>query len=149
MTGRRLAGGIAAVLAGAAIAGCSADPAAPPSLTQHSSAHATIATHWWSGSDYCGILRQTIRARHSIFAGASADDPALLAATKSFVSDLTAAAPEPVRAQWLVLGPALTELVESAGKLSAVSGVNTRRVSVAATAVAADAKTRCHVDVSA
>jgi hypothetical protein len=148
VTVRPVAAGIAAVLAGAAIAGCSSAPPPLP-LSRQSSTHATAAMHWWSGSDYCGILRQTLRAGHSIMAGVTAEDPDLLAVTRSFVSDLTAAAPGPVRAQWLVLGPALTALVRSGGKLSAVSGVDARRVSAAATAIATDARTRCRVEVNA
>jgi hypothetical protein len=135
-------------LAVAATAGCSSGSGTPAAGPQHSS-HATTATHWWSGSDYCGILRQTMRAGHSILAGAAATDPDLLAATKAFVADLTSAAPAGVRTQWQVLGPALTDLVASGGTPTAVSGVDTRRVSVAATAIAQDAKSRCHVDVSA
>lgn len=104
---------------------------------------------WWSGTDYCDILRQTMRAGHSVLGATKAGDPALLVATKAFVADLTASAPKDVRAQWQVLGPALTQLVESGGKLTAVSGANSRAVAAAATAIATDAKTRCHVDVSA
>jgi hypothetical protein len=130
------------------IAGCTSSSPAVPTAPRHP-AHATTTTHWWSGADYCGILRQTMRAGHSILPGATAGDPALLTATKAFVSDLTDAAPGSVRAQWQILGPALTDLVSSGGKLSAVSGVDSRAVAAAATVIAADAKTRCHVDVSA
>jgi hypothetical protein len=142
---RRFGLGIAALLLSVVIAGCSSSSSARPS--QNSTTATT--THWWSGTSYCGILRQTIRAGHSVLAGTKANDPALLTATKAFVADLTAAAPDPVRAQWRVLGPALTDLVGSAGKLGAVSGVNSRLVSAAATAIAADAKSRCDLDLSA
>lgn len=148
MTARNVATGLAALAVGALIAGCSASTSAPPAA-HHRTASATTATHWWSSTDYCAILRQTMRAGHSVLPGATADDPQLLAATKAFVSDLTASAPTEVRAQWRVLGPALSELVESGGKLTAVSGVNTRLVSAAASTVAADARTRCHVDLGA
>jgi hypothetical protein len=144
---RRICVGAAALVAGAAVAGCSSS-AAPLPGEQHST-RPTTATQWWSATDYCGILRQTMKAGHSVLAGVTAEDPALLVATKTFVTELTASAPSEIRTQWQVLGPALLQLVESGGKLSAVSGVNTRQVSAAATAIAADAKTRCHVDVSA
>jgi hypothetical protein len=145
---RRIAAGTAALLASGVIAACSSSAPSTPAQDRQAAGTAT-ATHWWSGTDYCTILRQTMRAGHSILPGATAGDPKLLTATKAFVSDLTAAAPDSVRAQWQVLGPALTDLVESGGKPSAISGVNSRLVAAAATAIAADAKARCRVDVSA
>lgn len=147
MSRARLAGGVATLVAGAVLAGCSSPSAAPlvPTTQQTTSA---ATTQWWSGSDYCAILRQTIRAGHSALSGAKAGDPALLATTKAFVSDLIAAAPAPVSAQWQVFGPALTDLIGSGGKPTAMSGANNRRVAAAAAAIATDAKSRCHVDVS-
>lgn len=146
MNARRIITGMAALLIGAVIAGCSASSSAPPA--SHSQPSSATLKQWWSGTDYCSILRQTVQAGQSALVNATADDPALLATTKSFVSDLIAAAPGPVRAQWQVLGPALTDLVSSGGKLHPVSGANSRRVAAAAAAIAADAKSRCHVDVS-
>jgi hypothetical protein len=143
---RRFCIAVAALLVGAVIAGCSS-PSVP--ATHRRSGTTATTTHWWSGTSYCGILRQTIRAGHSVLAGTNAGDPALLTATKSFVADLTAAAPDPVRSHWLVLGPALTELVGSGDKPAAISGVDSRQVSAAAASIAADAKVRCHVDLSA
>jgi hypothetical protein len=145
---RQLGAGVVALAAASAvIAGCSSS--APSTGAQPHSTSAATTTHWWTSTDYCSILRQTVRAGHSVLAGTAATDPKLLATTKTFVSDVTASAPSEVRAQWQVLGPALTQLVESGGKLATISGVNTREVSAAATAIASDAKTRCHVDVSA
>jgi hypothetical protein len=141
---RRFGLGIAALVLSVVIGGCSTSS---PAVHQQSTTRTT--THWWSGTDYCEILRQTMRAGHSVLAGTDANDPALLTATKAFVADLTAAAPDPVRSQWQVLGPALTDLVGSGGKLGAVSGVDSRRVSAAATAIAADAKSRCSLNLSA
>lgn len=134
---------LAAVVAGVLLAGCSSSPPLP-----HSTHKRQTSVRWWTSTDYCGILRDTLRAGNSILPGAGANAPERLTATKRFVASVTSAAPGQVRAQWQVLGPALTQLVESGGKPAAISGVNTRLVSQAATAIAADAKTRCRLDLS-
>lgn len=143
----RLRATAVALVAGALVAGCSSDPAdtAPPGAPQPST---SVATQWWSAKGYCGILRQTLLAGHSILPGAAAGDPELLTATRKFVASVTAAAPGKVRAQWQVLGPALTQLVETGGTPGNISGVNTRLVAQAAAAIASDAKKRCQLDVS-
>lgn len=143
---------IGAALAGAVLAGCSSTSPGPSSSSAPvggQSTHAsTSAVHWWTSSDYCGMLRDTVRAGHSILPGAKAGDPQLLTATKAFVASVTAAAPSGIRAQWNVLGPTVVQLVESGGKLTAMSGVDSRLVAQAATAISADAKARCHVNIS-
>jgi hypothetical protein len=151
----KLRAALTALAAGLALAGCSSSspPSAPvsspvPPVGATQSAEGRTAVHWWSATDYCGILRDTLRAGHSILPGAKAGDPALLTATKGFVASITAAAPSAIRGQWQVLGPAVIQLVESGGMASQMSGVNTRLVAQAGAAIAADAKTRCHLDIS-
>jgi hypothetical protein len=132
-----------------------------------------VATRWWSNSaapagstidthdpeaavgrlhasptDYCGMLRQTLAAGHSILPNVTANDPALLTSTKAFMAELEAVAPPTVARSWKVLGPAVIALVESGGDLTKVKGIDAAAVGTAARKVAADARRSCGVDLS-
>src|SRR5205085_3707019 len=92
-----------------------------------SAAGSAQVTRWWSGgagTDYCGMLRETVKAGRSILPGVGADDPARLASTKAFVADLERLAPSAVAGAWRVLGPAVVKIVASGGHLDQVKGID-------------------------
>jgi hypothetical protein len=149
-----------------------------PTSAVHSSAGArnstTVATRWWSNSaattgshidladptalaaklhssehDYCGMLKQTLAAGKAILPGVTAQDPALLGATRAFVAELQAVAPTSVAGSWRVLGGAVTSLVAAGGNASKVKNVDAAAVQKAAATIASDAKRSCGVDLSA
>jgi hypothetical protein len=132
----------------------------------------TIATRWWSNSaatdgstidpsdptaaaarlkpnrdQYCTMLKQTVGAGKSILSGATATDPRLLASTEAFVAELQAVAPSEVSSQWKTLGDVLIQFVKTGGK--SAGNVSTSALTAAAATISTDAKSRCHVDISA
>lgn len=143
----------------------------PASVAPTSSA--LVATRWWSNSatgagslidpkdpesaakklhisprDYCGMLRQTVAAGHTILPNVTANDPALLTSTKAFVAELEAVAPSDLAGSWKVLGSAVLTFVESGGDSTKVQGIDAAAVRTAASTVAAEAKRSCGVDLS-
>lgn len=161
------------MVAVAVIGGCSgaSDPSSPESGTASGSSKGVAATRWWSDgvhsagstidthdptaasaglhpsrAHYCAVLRDTVQAGRSILPGVGADDPALLASTEAFVATLEHLAPARLASSWRTLGGALITFVRSQGTtLGADASVAS--VQRAATAIAADAKTRCHLDI--
>jgi hypothetical protein len=163
------------VVAGVALTGCTGGSSghrssAAPTLGSTPAA----ATRWWSNSaakagsaidladplaaadrlhtsqtDYCTMLRDTVSAGRSILPGVTADDPALVAATRAFVAELQRVAPQPLAASWKVLGTAIVSLVESGGDVTKVGAVDTQAVRRASTTIAQDARSSCHVEVRA
>lgn len=144
-----------------------------PSGAPQSSSSALVATRWWSNSvahagstidakdpesaagklhassaDYCGMLRETVAAGHTILPNVTANDPALLTSTKAFMAELEAVAPSAVAGAWKVLGSAVLTFVESGGDSSKAKGIDAAAVGTAASTVAADAKRSCGVDLS-
>jgi hypothetical protein len=144
--------------------GTAAAPATP------AAAGADIATRWWSNdavqvgsvidpndpdaaaaklspsrTQYCGMLSQTLTAGHSVLPNAGVSDPALLNSTAAFLAELQKVAPSAVSHDWTLLAQAVEALVNATG----AKAVNAKAVAQAATAVAADAKTNCHLDLSA
>jgi hypothetical protein len=132
-----------------------------------------VATRWWSNSasqagstidpknpegaagrlqtsptDYCGMIRQTLAAGHSILPNVTANDPALLTSTQAFLAELEAVAPSAVAGSWKVLGPAVLTIVHSGGDWTKVKGVDAAAVRKAASTVAAHAKHSCGVDLN-
>jgi hypothetical protein len=120
--------------------GSTIDPAAP---------QAAAAKLHPSTADYCGMLRQTVAAGRSILPGVTPGDPALTSSTKAFVAEIGRVAPAAMSGPWHVLGGALVAFVASGGNTAKVTGVDTGAVARAASAIAADARTGCHVDLSA
>jgi hypothetical protein len=173
--GRFVTAGAAASLA-LAVTACSGSPAKTASLSDgisSSPASTLVATRWWSNSatttgtlidpknpqelvgklqssrhDYCGMLRQTVAAGHSILQGVTAHDPALLTSTKAFVAELGAVAPSRLAGSWKVLGSAVITIVASGGDTAKVKTIDAAAVRTAASTVAADAKHSCGVDLS-
>jgi len=96
---------------------------------------------------YCDMLRQTIKAGHSILPGVSASSPALLTSTEAFLAELQSVAPPEVSGSWRVLGATVVELVKSGGKSAA--SLNAAQISSAAATVSNDAKSRCGVSLAA
>lgn len=150
-------------------------PADPASLLGSASAPSSnlTAVRWWSNSatrvgslidpkdpesaarklhtssrDYCGMLRQTLAAGHSILPNVTANDPALLTSTKAFVAELEAVAPSDLAGSWKVLGSAVLTFVRSGGDSTKVQGIDAAAVRAAANTVAAEAKRGCGVDLS-
>jgi hypothetical protein len=153
---------------GAADGGDAASATSAASASSH-----LVATRWWSNSaskvgslidsthpnqvatslhtsprDYCGMLRQTLAAGHTILPDVTANDPALLTSTKAFVAELEAVAPSNLTGPWKVLGSAMLTFVESGGDTTKVQGIDAAAVRSAASTVAADAKRGCGVDLS-
>ena len=130
--------------------------ASPATVTSAPSAEAprvaaqVKAVQWWTpGDSYCGLLKQTLSAGHSILPGASATDPALHAVTTAFVAELEHVAPAAVAPSWQVLGKLINSLVQANGDPGAVAGVNPAQVRSAVKTVSTDARARCGVNLSA
>lgn len=154
---RRL--GLAATLV-TGLAGCSAGSAGSLAAQPTPS-----VSHWWShpagpassaGSsaapsapDYCSILRDTVSAGRSLLSGVGATDPVRVASTRAFVTEVVRVAPAEVARSWQVFGPALVALVTSGSTRSTVPDVDVAAVARAADSIAADAKSRCNLDLSA
>jgi hypothetical protein len=142
-------------------------------VTASGSASHLTATRWWSNSadssgskidmahpaaaagklhpsetEYCAMLEQTVAAQKSILPGVTAKDPALLASAEAFVAEIQAVAPSSVAASWKVLGTAVTAIVSSGGDLTKVKDLDAAAVQKASTAIAADAKSSCGVNLS-
>jgi hypothetical protein len=163
------------VLAGVALTGCTGGSSGHRSSAAATlGSTPAAATRWWSNSavkvgsaidlahplaaadrlhtsqtDYCTMLRDTVSAGRSILPGVTADDPALVGATRAFVAELQRVAPQPLAASWKVLGTAIVSLVESGGDVTKVGAVDTQAVRRASTTIAEDARSSCHVDVRA
>jgi hypothetical protein len=130
-------------LAAIVLTGCSA--ASPTSGPAAAPVSSTGAVRWWSdGADYCAVLRQTVAHKGGLLAGASAASPQLQATTRAFVAEITSVAPAQVARSWRIVGTALESLV--AGSRSG-SGDATA-VGPAAQAIAADARSRCGLDLA-
>lgn len=137
------------------------------------SASSTPAVRWWSNAgaragstidagaplavahrlhtsrrDYCGMLRQTLRARGSFLTGVAASDPALLTTTRAFVGELRAVATPAVAGPWRVLGNAMIALVSLGGRPAGVQGIDAAAVGSAERAIARDARSGCGVDLA-
>lgn len=93
------------------------------------------------------MLRQTVAAGKSILSDVSAHDPALQTSAAAFVAEVQAVAPAEVSAAWKTLGSAVVAIVKSGG--TNLAELNSSTVKAAANTVASDAKTNCHLDLSA
>jgi hypothetical protein len=139
-----------------------------------SSTASNAATRWWSNSavkvgstidaahpdaaagslhpsrsDYCGMLKQTLKAGKSILPSGKANDPKLLTGTKAFVAEIEAVAPAEVSDSWRVLGPVIINLVKGGGTIPTGAGATTAKNLQAAQAINTDAKKNCSLDLSA
>ncbi len=146
--------------------------AASTSSAASTSAAATPATRWWSNSavkvgstidpahpgaaaaslhpsqtDYCGMLRQTVKAGKSLLTNAQTANSALRIGIEAFVPEISAVAPAPITAQWRVLGPFVLAAAK-AGQLPSAAGSGATQALEAVSLVAADAKTRCGLDLT-
>ena len=137
-----------ALLSTLPLAACTGGGGAGGAASTAKAADAAPVARWWSGGDYCVMLRDTVKAGRSILPGVGATDPARLASTKAFVTDLQHAAPPAVASAWRVLGPAVVGIVASGGHLDHVKGIDPAAVQRAATTIATHARSACHVDVS-
>ena len=174
-TWSRIVAACALVALAPAAASCTsaAKPAQQTTSTAAASSSSLVAKRWWSNSatqagslidpknpaavaqllrpspiDYCGMLRDTVAAGHSILPNVTANDPALLTSTRAFVAELQAVAPATVAGPWHVLGPAVITIVGSGGDTTKVKGIDAAAVRTAASTVAADAMRSCGVDLS-
>jgi hypothetical protein len=163
---------VALLAAVVAVGGCTGGPSKPSAASggDGGATSAAPVTRWWSNSaeqaktvidagnpaaaarklkpsrtEYCGMLADTLAAGRSVLSGVSADDPQLATATKAFVAELTSVAPTELRADWTTVGGAMVALVDA--KTSAAH-VDSAKVSAAVTAIGADAKAHCNLDLS-
>jgi hypothetical protein len=162
---------ISAVLAASlSAAACTSSKHPAPAGASSSS---TAATRWWSNSavavgstidasnpmsaartlhpsqtDYCGMLKQTLQAGKSILPSGMASDPKLLTSSEAFVAEIQALAPPAVSGSWQVLGPVIVQLVKGGGALPTGSSAGTAQNLQAATAINADSKKNCGLDLS-
>lgn len=159
---------VATALAASALTGCtsSTHAASLPSTSP--------ATRWWSNSvvsvgstiaasdptaaaaklsqsrdEYCQMLKQTLAVGKSLLPSAQAKDPRLLPTTEAFVSEVEAVAPAQVLPSWKTLGPVILQLVRSGGSLPTANPGSSTANLKAAEAINSDAKSNCHVDLSA
>jgi hypothetical protein len=158
---------VPAVAAALAIASLSACSGGGGSATPSSSAPAVA--RWWSNAaatpgsavdphnpgalaaglqpsqhDYCGMLAQTVSAGTSLFPTGTESVP--LDTLQAFVAELQHVAPSAIAPSWRVLGPALVSYVRTSG--ASLGSRSPSDVSNAVTAIAADAKSTCHLDLS-
>ena len=158
---------VVALAAAVSLTSCSGGQGHPASTVS-----ATPATRWWSdGAEaagttidpnnpsaaaknlhpsrpaYCSMLKQTLTAGHSLFAGVTGSSPALVASTEAFIAELEGVAPAEVSSSWKVLGTSVLALVQSGGKTA--SATSAAQIDSAVTTVANDAKTRCGVSLAA
>jgi hypothetical protein len=170
---RRTAVGCLAAVVAATLTGCSSSAAHPRSTSAPANAAAVAATRWWSNSavhsgstlarnhpdsalsklrpsrkDYCGMLRQTVTAGKTVLPHGAASDPLLIESLSAFIGELQKVAPPAVAADWQLLGYAILPLVKAGGKAPKTSALDGPTVQKAASAVAADAKRSCGVDLS-
>ncbi|MDP9091528.1 MAG: hypothetical protein M3N95_00900 [Actinomycetota bacterium] len=152
------------------VAGCTSSAHPAPKGAASSSA---AATRWWSNSavavgspidasnptaaaralqpsraEYCGMLKQTLQAGKSLLASGSASDPKLLTSSEAFVAEIQALAPAAVSGSWQVLGPVIVQLVKAGGALPTGSSAGSAQNLQAATAINADSKSNCGLDLS-
>jgi hypothetical protein len=174
MAGRVLGGVLAAATLLGLVACTGGRPGAPHANSSSASSSSLVATRWWSNaaatsgstidakqplaaaarlhasrSEYCGMLRQTVGAGKSILPGVTVNDPALLTTTRAFIGEIQAVAPSSVAASWRVVGRIVLALVTSLGDAPKVSAIHATGLRQAADAIATDAASRCHVNVSA
>jgi hypothetical protein len=169
-----LAGVVAVIAAGA---GCSksshqASPSHSSSSTT-SSATTGAPTRWWSNSavqvgspidpanpgaaaaklhqspaDYCGMLKQTVKAGKSLITSAQTSDTGVRIGLEAFVPEISKVAPSPVDAQWHVLGPVVLAAANAGALPSTGAGAATAQALQAVSVVASDAKSRCGLDLT-
>jgi hypothetical protein len=147
----------ALAVAGCLATGCSSSsgggeaPSATPDLATASTAApgTTAVSTWWTATDYCGMLRQTLAAGHAVLPSVDASDPSYAAVTTKFVTDLQHVAPHEIAGAWQLLGNLIITLVRSDGDATSVKGIQPDRIKSAVASVSADAKTRCGLDLSA
>lgn len=124
----------------AASAGSRIDPAHPGAAAQGLRP---------SRTQYCAVLRQTLDSGSSILAGVGAHDPARVAATTAFVTELEHLAPAPVQSAWAVVGPVVTALVKPGAGTPAMSNADAARVAAATETINTDAKSECGLELQA
>jgi hypothetical protein len=174
-TGLVLAGVVAVIAAGA---GCSKSTHhSTPSHSVSSPAPSTTAnaapTRWWSNSavqvgspidpanpgaaaaklhpsqaDYCGMLKQTVKAGKSLITSAQMADSPVRIGIEAFVPEISEVAPSSVEAQWRVLGPVVLAAANAGTLPSTGAGAPTTQALQAVSIVAADAKSHCGLDLT-
>jgi hypothetical protein len=168
--------GLAAAVA-LTVSGCSksshhASPSHSSSSTT-SSATTGAPTRWWSNSavtvgspidpanpgaaaaklhqsqaDYCGMLKQTVKAGKSLITSAQTSDTGVRIGIEAFVPEISKVAPSPVDAQWHVLGPVVLAAANAGALPSTGAGAATAQALQAVSVVASDAKSRCGLDLT-
>jgi hypothetical protein len=151
-------------------------PSTSPSssaVSSSSSAPAAAATRWWSNSavkvgsaidpahpgaaaaslhesqtDYCGMLSQTVKAGKKLITNAQAADTSLRLGIQAFVPEISKVAPSGIAGQWRTLGPVVLAAAQAGALPSSGAGSATVQALQAVSVVAADAKTRCGLDLS-
>jgi hypothetical protein len=134
---------------------------------------AGTATRWWSNSavkvgsaidpanpgaaaaklhesqaDYCGMLGQTVKAGKNLISTAQTADTGLRLGIQAFVPEITKVAPSGVAGQWRTLGPVVLAAAQAGALPSSGAGSGTVAALEAVGVIAADAKTRCGLDLS-
>jgi hypothetical protein len=147
------------------------NPAA--SSASSSSTPAGTATRWWSNSavqvgspidpanpgadaaklhqsqaDYCGMLKQTVKAGKSLITSAQTADTGVRIGIQAFVPEISKVAPSPVDAQWRVVGPVVLAAAKAGALPSTGAGAATAQALQAVSVVASDAKSRCGLDLT-
>ncbi len=149
----------------------------PAHTASSSKASATAAaatpTRWWSNSavqvgspidpanpgaataklhpsqaDYCGMLKQTVKAGKSLVTSAQTADTRVRIGIEAFVPEISKVAPSPVDSQWRVLGPVVLAAAKAGALPSSGAGAGTAQALQAVSVVAADAKSRCGLDLT-
>ncbi|MGN6606220.1 MAG: hypothetical protein ACTHMS_04320 [Jatrophihabitans sp.] len=100
-----------------------------------------------SRADYCRMLRQTVSAGTSLTSGVAASDPALHAATRAYLAELTAVAPTSLTSAWQKVGELLLGVVTGGSRPSVPKGDELAKVAADADLIARDAQDRCHTSL--
>jgi hypothetical protein len=148
-------------------------PASAASTSSPSTPAAGTATRWWSNSavkvgsaidpahpgaaaaqlhesqaDYCGMLGQTVKAGKNLISTAQTADTGLRLGIQAFVPEITKVAPSGIAGQWRALGPVVLAAAQAGALPSSGAGSGTVAALEAVSVIAADAKTRCGLDLS-
>jgi hypothetical protein len=169
-----LAGVVGVIAAGAGCSKSTHHSTPSHSASPAPSTTATAApTRWWSNSavqvgspidpanpgaaaaklhpsqaDYCGMLKQTVKAGKSLITSAQKADTGVRIGIEAFVPEISKVAPSPVDSQWRVLGPVVLAAANAGTLPSSGAGAATTQALQAVSVVAADAKSHCGLDLT-
>ena len=124
----------------------SASPSAEVESAEVESTQVEI-DRWWSPTDYCQALDDTLAAGGNLFAiDTDAASPEYTATATAFIRDIQGLAPAELEDAWDTLGGVLLAMIDSGGdatQLDLPAGVESADVDAASIAISAHAEDTC------